>query len=110
MSLDFLVTNTGQGAARACGGQGKLPDWGWSGSFYWTGGNGVRIRLINARIGPLNRSSRRESALAFPVNLMERTHVRCYEVRGKRKGRSAAASRGVGQCKLSSLRFSASRR
>ena len=35
------------------------------------------------RLGPLNCSSRRESALTSPLLQMERTHVRCYKVHGE---------------------------
>jgi hypothetical protein len=36
----------------------------------------------DSRIEPLNRSSRRQSALTSVRNQMERTHVRCYRVQG----------------------------
>jgi hypothetical protein len=36
-----------------------------------------------SRFDPLNRSSRRESALASRRIQMERTHVRCYQVHGE---------------------------
>ena len=43
-----------------------------------------RIRRSKVRaLPPPNRSSRRQSALTFPWIQMERTHVRCYEVRGE---------------------------
>jgi hypothetical protein len=35
------------------------------------------------RLEPLNCSSRRESALTFPLLQMERTHVRCYKAHGE---------------------------